>query len=54
MEENTKDNSLSTEKPQANGVSILAAPCPPAPIPDGGLMAWLQVLGAAFLFFNSW
>jgi hypothetical protein len=23
-------------------------------IPDGGLTAWLQVLGANFLFFNSW
>ncbi|KAF2086791.1 MFS general substrate transporter [Saccharata proteae CBS 121410] len=25
-----------------------------ASIPDGGLRAWLQVLGAFFLFFNSW
>lgn len=23
-------------------------------IPNGGLMAWLQVLGAFFLLFNSW
>lgn len=23
-------------------------------IPNGGLTAWLQVLGAFFLFFNSW
>ncbi|PVI04849.1 MFS general substrate transporter [Periconia macrospinosa] len=23
-------------------------------IPDGGLMAWLQVLGSFFLFFNTW
>jgi hypothetical protein len=32
------------------------APAPPAqsPIPNGGLTAWLQVLGAFFLFFNSW
>lgn len=22
--------------------------------PDGGTMAWLQVLGAFFLFFNTW
>jgi hypothetical protein len=22
--------------------------------PNGGLVAWLQVLGAFFLFFNSW
>lgn len=39
-----------------------AAPAPaPAPaaspqsqIPNGGLQAWLQVLGAHLLFFNSW
>ena len=23
-------------------------------VPDGGLLAWLQVAGAAILFFNSW
>lgn len=23
-------------------------------IPNGGLRAWLQVVGAFFLFFNSW
>ena len=23
-------------------------------VPNGGLQAWLQVLGAFFLFFNSW
>lgn len=26
----------------------------PPPPPDGGLTAWLQVVGAFFLFFNSW
>lgn len=26
----------------------------PPPPPDGGLVAWLQVAGAFFLFFNSW
>jgi hypothetical protein len=24
------------------------------PPPNGGLQAWLQVLGSFFLFFNSW
>lgn len=24
------------------------------PPPNGGLVAWLQVAGAFFLFFNSW
>lgn len=23
-------------------------------IPNGGLLAWLQVLGSFLLFFNSW
>lgn len=25
-----------------------------SPVPDGGIRAWLQVLGAFFLFFNTW
>lgn len=25
-----------------------------APPPNGGLVAWLQVLGAFFCYFNSW
>jgi hypothetical protein len=30
-------------------------PGPPGgPPPDGGLTAWLQVLGGYFLFFNTW
>jgi hypothetical protein len=27
---------------------------PIGPPPDGGFAAWLQVLGAFLLFFNSW
>lgn len=38
--ENTSEDPL-TEKPIA-------------PPPDGGFAAWLQVLGAFLLFFNSW
>jgi hypothetical protein len=26
----------------------------PFPPPNGGAVAWLQVAGAFFLFFNSW
>lgn len=44
-----------------NEVEKAAAPKPPqasvndaAAIPNGGTQAWLQVLGAFFLFFNSW
>ena len=29
-------------------------PQPPSDIPDGGLQAYLQVLGAHFLILNSW
>lgn len=25
-----------------------------SPVPDSGIKAWLQVLGAFFLFFNTW
>jgi hypothetical protein len=31
-----------------------AASQTPSPPPNGGLVAWLQVAGAFFLFFNSW
>lgn len=33
-------------------LSVAASQVPPPP--DGGLKAWIQVLGAHFLFFNSW
>ncbi|KAF2718483.1 MFS general substrate transporter, partial [Polychaeton citri CBS 116435] len=29
-------------------------PLGPGPPPDGGLTAWLQVLGGYFIFFNTW
>lgn len=38
----TENIDAAVEKPQA------------LDIPDGGLNAWLQVLGAHFLFLNSW
>lgn len=51
MGKQMNDNASGTEK---NGLSIAAASNLTAPPPDGGLVAWLQVVGAAFLFFNSW
>lgn len=42
------DASETEKQPPAKPVD---APPPP---PDGGLSAWLQVVGAFFLFFNSW
>jgi hypothetical protein len=29
-------------------------PSPPPPPPNGGIKAWMQVLGAFFLNFNTW
>jgi len=29
-------------------------PGPPFSVPDGGIRAWLQVLGGFMLFFNTW
>jgi hypothetical protein len=41
------------EVPPLNVKKRASATAPTAP-PNGGLTAWLQVLGAHFLFFNSW
>jgi hypothetical protein len=30
------------------------APKAPDPLPNGGLTAWLQVLGCFMLYFNTW
>lgn len=48
------------EKLSGNDSDIIAeelpqvAPNPLADIPNGGVVAWLQVVGSFFLFFNSW
>lgn len=26
----------------------------PSPVPNGGIVAWLQVMGSFFLFLNTW
>ncbi|KAH8883579.1 MFS general substrate transporter [Thozetella sp. PMI_491] len=50
------DSQASLEK----AVSVAAEPAPEPvaptkpPVPDGGLQAWLQVVGAFFLWFNTW
>jgi len=43
-----KSTKLSLKKSNVPSVNDLKA------IPNGGTKAWLQVLGAFFLFFNSW
>jgi peptidoglycan hydrolase-like protein with peptidoglycan-binding domain len=39
---------------QAATPTAASPPTSPGPIPNGGLQAWLQVLGAWILFFNTW
>lgn len=46
-DENTRD-STPDEKPAAPPSNA------PGPPPNGGLQAWLQVLGSWMLFFNTW
>lgn len=43
-------NIVETEKHSAAQDSVF----PSSPAPDGGIVAWVQVAGAFFLFFNSW
>ncbi|KAH8886516.1 MFS general substrate transporter [Thozetella sp. PMI_491] len=50
MSSDTKE----TEIEAAPAVKESAPESPPPPPPNGGLKAWVQVLGAHFLFFNSW
>ncbi|RAH78996.1 MFS monocarboxylate transporter [Aspergillus japonicus CBS 114.51] len=45
------DSEASETEKQAPAKPADTAPPPP---PDGGLTAWLQVVAAFFLFFNSW
>ncbi|KAL7969022.1 major facilitator superfamily domain-containing protein [Trichoderma sp. SZMC 28014] len=50
------DGSATTSDNEKSTVDNTSAqqPSPPPPPPNGGLKAWIQVLGAHFLFFNSW
>lgn len=55
----TRQESQTTEKESRQAaLSSIGRPTPaqasPPPPPNGGLTAWLQVVGAHFLFFNSW
>ena len=49
------DVNSSMGSPTHGGLQEKTAPVPSAAnLPNGGLIAWLQVVGAFFLFFNSW
>ena len=39
---------------EENEAAAIAKPTVHSPPPDGGLVAWLHVLGGVMLFFNSW
>ena len=44
-----------SRKPSREATAPIPEPVIPiSDIPDGGLVAWLQVAGSALLFFNSW
>ena len=43
-----KTNTFATPSPE------VATPTAPPPPPDGGITAWLQVVGAFMIFFNTW
>jgi hypothetical protein len=42
------------QSPEEVAPAVPKAPPSPGPVPNGGLQAWLQVLGAWILFFNTW
>ncbi|KFY17902.1 hypothetical protein V492_00299 [Pseudogymnoascus sp. VKM F-4246] len=52
------DGSTTPDEPETplpdNKLEAHPTETPIGPPPDGGFAAWLQVLGAFFLFFNSW
>lgn len=51
------DNTTSNPAPYTQPDSLESAPkntAAPGPVPNGGLQAWLHVLGSFFLFFNTW
>lgn len=55
MDEKHSDRPGSAPEPSPEASTPIPYPSDPEKeIPDGGLIAWLQVAGGAFLFFNSW
>ncbi|KAI0314322.1 MFS general substrate transporter [Amylostereum chailletii] len=48
-----RDSGTVTPTDEASSAPV-PPPAPTSDIPDGGLVAWLQVVGAFILFFNSW
>lgn len=53
-ESDLKDQKKDISPDRASDNAVKEAPSPADTIPNGGLIAWLQVVGSFFLFFNSW
>ncbi|KAL8944730.1 MAG: hypothetical protein Q9216_000299 [Gyalolechia sp. 2 TL-2023] len=49
-----EEKHFDTQNPSAGEASVQPTAASTSPAPDGGLHAWLQVLGAFMLWFNSW
>ncbi len=54
IKEKQEEEALSQTQQTTPEVQPTPTPAPVSPIPNGGLTAWLQVLGSFMLFFNSW
>ena len=52
-EREEKTASLSSDVSQNNSDGANTAP-PPPPIPNGGLIAWLEVVGSFCVYFTTW
>lgn len=50
----SESSSTHTQTRAEKAQAAPATPSPPPPPPNGGTRAWLQVLGAFFLNFNTW
>ena len=48
-----KEPCLSEKDEEQDDQSVIVRPDDDS-IPDGGLVAWLQVLGSFMIFFNTW
>lgn len=51
LPEDATPNSVADERAESPMQKPTTAPPPP---PNGGLLAWSQVAGAFFLYFNTW
>lgn len=48
------EQSKASKSDYSGAESLRDTPPGPPPIPNGGRKAWLQVVGAHFLWFNTW